>query len=218
MMPVPSIINGTIMISDDINIVMNAPAPFKILSLDEEGNLNPNLPNVIEAVNLLPPVDALIAESDGDEDLYMASYYSHLKAPYNYQFLSLLLAYLYKGGSFIIYAPHMNDTIHMKKFREIMWRAYGIGIGDNNTPFTVDPTCIPIWCEMLYSNNLIDPYTFMRILPRDAMVIPPLMQKLVIDISPYAETYSDAVGIISEIRVSKKPIRPLIHIDGATLK
>jgi hypothetical protein len=53
--------------------------------------------NYIGGTCLLPPIDAKIAESDGDEMKYDACYSTHLLQPYQRQFIASLIGYLFRG-------------------------------------------------------------------------------------------------------------------------
>lgn len=211
------IIKGTIMITDDINLIYAIPdRSIKILSLDEEGKLNPQLPNVVKALCLLPPVETLIAESDGNEDVYDISYYQHLNSPFCQQFMGAIIAYLYQGGSFVVFAPQLRDTISILKMREKIWVLYGIGMGIYQTPtqFELDYRCIPIWLNLMYDANVLSPYMFLQLYPQDAQISQIQMQKLIIDLAPYAASFNDAVKEIEDLRFklrTGKPLKFAIH-------
>lgn len=211
------IIRGTIMITDDLSLIYAIPdRSIKILSLDEEGKLNPQLPNVIKALCLLPPIETLIAESDGNEDLYDISYYQHLNSPFCQQFMGVIIAYLYQGGSFVVYAPQLRDTIAILKMREKIWVLYGIGMGiyQTTTKFELDYRCIPIWLNLMYDANVISPYAFLQLYPQEGKISPIQMQKLIIELTPYAASFNDAIVEIEDLRAklqSNKPVKMALH-------
>ena len=57
------VLRGTMYITDDINIIYNAPVAMgtRIINLDEDGILDSNNPYTIGGTCLLPPIDAKIA-------------------------------------------------------------------------------------------------------------------------------------------------------------
>lgn len=200
------IIKGSILITDDINFVYSIPdARFKILSLDEEGKLNPQLPNVIQATCLLPPLECLIAESDGNADVYELAYYNHLNQPFQQQFIGAIISYLYQGGSFIVYAPQLKDTISIMQLRKNLMILYGIGMGivDSPVKFELDYRCVPIWLNMMYEARTISAKEFLFNYPKDALISPNIMQSLIIDMRLFFTNYQEAFEIVNECRGEK---------------
>ena len=53
-------------------------------------------------------------------------YYTHLNDPFIQQFMAAIISWMYRGGSFIIFAPQMGDTVHILKLRQKLWMLYGI--------------------------------------------------------------------------------------------
>ena len=73
---------GTIYITDNDQIIYQANlSNTKIINLDEDGTLMEN-PAFIGGTCLLPPIDAKIAEADGNEQLYDSIYSQHLNMPF----------------------------------------------------------------------------------------------------------------------------------------
>lgn len=203
------IIKGSILITDDINFVYSIPdARFKILSLDEEGKLNPQLPNVIQATCLLPPLECLIAESDGNADVYELAYYNHLNQPFQQQFIGAIISYLYQGGSFIVYAPQLKDTISIMQLRKNLMILYGIGMGivDSPVKFELDYRCVPIWLNMMYEARTISAKEFLFNYPKDALISPNIMQSLIIDMRLFFTNYQEAFELVNECRGEKYTI------------
>lgn len=209
------ILKGTIVATDDMNLINSVPnSTIKILSLDEENRLNPNLPSVVVSTCLLPPMAALMAESDGDEDLYDMYYYTHLNDPFIQQFMAAIISWMYRGGSFIIFAPQMRDTVHILKLRQKLWMLYGIGFGIGDYKFELDFRCIPIWLNLMFRYSIISPYEYLTKLPKDAKIDNMTMQKLIANISPYAENFDESADIINRIHQgvkNNKIIPPGIH-------
>ena len=83
-------LKGTIYVTDDEDIVYKAPANnTRIVSLDEDGVLLKD-DSILVGTCLLPPIEAKIAEADGNEQLYDMAYSNHLLEPYQREFISAL--------------------------------------------------------------------------------------------------------------------------------
>lgn len=204
-----NILTGTIYITDDLQLVRNVPdRTVKIISLDEENRISPNEPNVIVGTCLLPPMEALIAEVDGDEDLYDAYYLNHLNEPSIQEFIGAIISALYKGISLLMYAPMMKENIFVSKLRSHLWALYGIGIGiAGGEPCQFDPRCIPIWLNMIYFANVIGPNEFLLYYPENAYMDDMIINKLIVDIKPMAESYNSRVNELKmfQQRLKKNP-------------
>ena len=124
------VIKGTAYITDNPEIIYNTPmnSNTRIVSLDEDDVLVKN-DAIITGTCLLPPVQAKIAEADGNEQLYDTIYMNHLLEPYQQQFISALISFLYKGGNLIFFLPEIGYTNTMEKFIALMYSRYGIHIG-----------------------------------------------------------------------------------------
>jgi hypothetical protein len=88
-----SILKGSIMITDKIDfirdILMDNPGNFKVVTLDEDGIIPLESKDVLCGTCLLPPMDALIAEQDGDMEMYDAIYNDHFADQYPHLVLLL---------------------------------------------------------------------------------------------------------------------------------
>ena len=201
-------LTGKIFMTSDMNNIYNRPIYEKVMvvNMDEDHKLSQMIPDCIEGYILLPPVEAKIAEVDGDENKYNSLYLSHL---YQQQdFMSALIAFLYKGGSLLIYLPdEYNYT--KDKLLEFMFKVYGIHIGNlediNNNQCFYDLKCIPFWLNILYVRNLISYLDWLRLMPLDAYtpdgVLGGNMQafmKVVYDMNPYADTMERKIELVKE--------------------
>lgn len=164
-------LSGMIFLTSDIATVMNRPLNEKIyvINLDEDQKLSNMIPDCIEGYCLLPPVDAKIAEVDGDEVKYNTIYLAHL---YNQQdFMSAIIALLYRGGKILMYLP--DDYNYTKiKLLEFIFQVYGIHIGDMTDPTNsqcfYDLKSVPFWLNILYIRDLISFIDWLRLMPLDA--------------------------------------------------
>ena len=209
-----SFLKGTIYITDDLQLVRSVPdRTVKIISLDEENRISPNEPNVIVGTCLLPPMEALIAEADGDEDLYDIYYINHLNDPYIQEFIGVIISALYKGISLLLYAPMMKENIFVSKLKTHLWALYGIGIGiPGGEQCQYDSRCIPIWLNMMYFANVISFNEFLLYYPENAQLSDAIANKLIADIKPVAESYSSR---INELRIYQQKLKKNPRVQTA---
>ena len=198
-------LKGTIFITDDIEVVYQTPTDgtVKIIDMDEEKQLPQNNPNIISGSCLLPPIDAKIAEADGNEQIYDAIYGEHLFAPFQQQYIAALIAFLYRGGNLLVFLPEVY-TNTKDKFIQHMLIRYGIKIGEIGAEepaaysYFYDMHYIPCWLGLMYKNGLMYPEDFLRQYPLDARLDmdPGVMTKLLEDLRPYAGTLKEQVEVI----------------------
>lgn len=202
-----SFLKGTIYITEDMNIINSIPynGNARIVSLDED-NILPENNITLVGTCLLPPMEAKIAEVDGNQELYDTIYSNHLLMPYQQQFASALISYLYKGGNLILFLPELgyNNTKEMVIYQ--FYKLYGIHIGliGAQDPQVAncyyDETCIPMWLNSIYSVSAITPYEFLYMYPLDAVLSNNvIIKKLVEELNPYGENYNDQVGYIHRL-------------------
>ena len=207
------LLQGTIYVTDKEEIIYNAPTMgTKIVSLDEDGVLMQN-DSILVGTCLLPPIESKIAEADGNEQMYDMYYEQHLNEPYQQEFVAVLISYLYKGGHLVLFLPAM-DNYTKEKFIFFMYKVFGIHIGVIGDPNPVnancyyDERCIPIWLNLMYSVDVLSPYEYLTIYPLDAQLNNQyIIEKLVMQINPYARTINEKIGIILQLH-------KLLHKDS----
>lgn len=185
------VLKGTINITNNIGLarefVFSNTPNIKVLCLDEDGGALPlDHPNVLGASCLLPPMEALIAEADGDEPLFDTIYFEHFNDPFIFQFTTALLIALYNGINLVIYYPELDTNI-VPKLRQHFYQRYGVWIGIVGTPdiCRYDDSCIPMWLWLIYSQNGISPIEFLLQYPIKAKIQENIMDKLMMDLQPY---------------------------------
>ena len=197
-------LKGNIYITDNVDIIYSARVNDmnKILSLDEDNSLMESN-DVICGTCLLPPINAKIAEADGNELLYDQIYSGHLLEPYQQQVISALIAFLYKGGNLLIFLPDEGYDNTMDKFIFHMYNIFGIHIGKIGDPNPAvancyyDNRCLPIWLNMIYSCRVISAREYLYMYPEDAVINNDnIMAMLISDIQPYADTINDKKNYI----------------------
>lgn len=215
-------LTGTIYITDNLEIIYNTPInqKSKIISLDEDDVLG-EMKDVIGGTCLLPPMEAKIAEADGNEQVYDNIYSNHLLMPFQQQFISALIAFLYRGGNLILFLPELGYNNTTRKFIEHLFRLYGIHpgiIGDKN-PVNAncyyDTKCIPIWLNLIYTAKVISPYEYLIMYPLDASITnESVMMTLIDQIKPYGGTIRQKRNYILRLHklIHKNPkCTPAIH-------
>ena len=198
-------LKGTIFITNDIEVVYQTPmdGTVKIICMDEDMKIPENNPNIIPGTCLLPPIDAKIAEADGNEQLYDAIYNEYLFAPFQQQYVAALVTFLYRGGNLLIYL-HEDYTSTLAKFVQHMYLRYGIKIGiiGAKTPqeyqFYYDLRYIPTWLNIMYRANLISIFEYLKMFPIDADLTADkgCLNKLLDELRPYANTIQEQINSI----------------------
>lgn len=218
-------LKGTIFITDNIDQIYNVPlnGSTKIINMDEDGILMENQ-NIIGGICLLPPMEAKIAEADGNEQKYDAIYSSYLLEPYQQKFISALIAFLYKGGNLLIFLPEIGYNNTTQKLIMHLYTLYGIHIGLIGDPNPVqsncyyDDKCIPIWLNMIYTARVISPYEYLYEYPVDAPITnEQVLSILIDDIKPYGETLMDRRNYIFRLHklIHKNPrVQPAIYSEN----
>ena len=195
-------LTGTIFITDNEEIIRTVPLnQVKIISLDEDGILEGS--NFIGGTCLLPPMEAKIAEADGNEQLYDSYYSNHLLLPFQQQFITALIAFLYRGGNLILYLPEIGYCNTTRKLVEHLFRLYGIHpgiIGEQNPQEAncfYDVRCIPIWLNLMICANVISAKEYLLKLPVDATINNQKVFIALIDqLQPYGQTINEKITTI----------------------
>lgn len=143
-------------------------------------------PAIITAGALLPPMEAIQAELNGNLFESNAIYERYLLSEEANMYISILIAAAIK--QIPIGIMFGRDELNMqfpKMFIDFIYKAYGLVIGVNGkiSPYIVEEM-IPADLAMLYGMNIIDYPTFMEkhpALPINPMVI----SKMVIEVNPW---------------------------------
>lgn len=209
------ILKGDITLTDNLEFVKeilfsNSPNT-KIISLDESNSIPLEHPNVIGGICLLPPIDALIAEADGDEELYNQYYYDHFTNPSVEQFVAAVVILLMSNINLLVYIPEIDQTNTAKKLMEMFWRRYGIGMGVmSNTiqkSHNYDYSASPIWLGFAIKSNVISCRDYLYAYPIDCSIPDDILQYIIMDISPLGDSYTDKANYIYSLvyKLKEKP-------------
>lgn len=204
------ILRGDMSITDNFefirDIALSSPSnQVKIINLEEVPSLdNDKLPNVIGGTIILPPIEALMAAANGDEQMFDQAYVEHLNTPVVVEFIDLLITALYKGTNLILFYP--EDDLHLRgKILDIFWKRFGIMIGTvGQCQCQYDISCTPIWLEGIYDIGAISPYELLSMYPEEAMIQDRLIYKLIIAINPVGKSYQDKADYIISLKQKMK--------------
>lgn len=212
---------GAIYITGDIDVIRNADLnTTKIINLDEDGILQGI--DSIGGTCLLPPIECKIAEADGNEEVYDMVYANHLYEPFQQAFIAALMAYLYNGGQLILFLPEYDSNLTTNKLVAFIYKLYGIHIGIIGNPnpslanYFYDVSCIPLWLNMLYINDVIGVIEFLTMYPLDANLNGNMsvMGKMIGDLKPYGNNMNQQIKYILNYHklLHKNPkVRPALY-------
>ena len=163
-----------------------------VINLDEDNQQLRNSRNVLGGTELLPPVEACMAEVDGDEQMYDYIYSMHFGDPFVVQYVTVLIAALHQGKSILMYYPTLDpsETKTVPKLISQFWNNFGIGIGllgINDGVYDISKT--PLWLRLLYLGRIIGYKEFLIEYPQGNALDGPIMELLLQDIRPFTTTY-----------------------------
>ena len=209
-----TILKGDISFTDNINfvqdIIVSPISDIKIISLEEVSTLPLDSPNVLAGATLLPPIEAQIAAADGDEPLFDEIYFEYYNTPTVVEYVSAIITYLYRGGSFVLFYPDDEPTLK-GKFLDMMWKRYGIMIGEVGIRESqYDMSCTPIWLESIYNIGGISALDLLYLYPLEAPIQDRLIYRLIMELSPVGENYQQKAQEILRLRDRLKEKRDLI--------
>lgn len=141
---------------------------LKIVDAEVEASLPLEHPNVIGGGILLPPIEALIAEQDGDETLYNMIYSKYFQEEAMIKFVQVIIAALMVRVNILIYMPNPEGLVGPQKFMQIFTHMYGIEIGiyGQTIPlYSTDPNMIKVWLNLAYDCSAITPREYLYFYP-----------------------------------------------------
>jgi hypothetical protein len=222
---ISSLAPGDISITDNLDYVRDVliqnPYPnamVKVLDLEQDSPTLPlEHPNVLGGRILLPPIDALIAEQDGDENRYNAIYTKYFQEQSVSAFMEAVISALLLGTTMILYLPNHEGFATPRKLMDVVGYLYGIHIGvagEVPAQYEVgDVNCVKCWLCGAYKNNALSPREFLYLYPT-AQDNPEMINKLIYDIGLVDNNPLEALNRIS-LQLKEKPnlIVPIFHSD-----
>lgn len=217
------LLRGNMYITSDKNIIyetLNMRPDVKVINLDEDNSLNIDKNTIIQGTILLPPVEAKIAEVDGNEQKYDMIYVNHLTSDKIADYMSSIMAFSYMGGSILFYLPdEYNNTKY--KLLGFLYNLYGIHVGvindktQNNAMYYSDINCEPMQLNMIFQNTGIMSWREYLLRYPINMEIPESILYILINvINPYGKEYKDKIREIIRLqkRIKEKPnVKPVIE-------
>ena len=194
------------------DILMQNPYPNPIVKVvdmeDSPQTLPKEHPNVIGGGVLLPPIDALIAEQDGDENKYDRIYLNYFHEEYVSLFMEALISALLLGTNLILYLPNKEQFQTPRKFAQVVEYLYGIRIGVIGQRPSVcnlnDISSVKCWLCAAYRSKAITPREFLYLYPGDIDATPEIISKLIMDINPMDENPMPYLNKLSR-QLKEKP-------------
>ena len=206
-------LKGNIYITDNINVIRNSNLSLiKVIVMDDDFDDQYMTKDMIMGTILLPPIEAKIAEVDGDEQKYDYIYSGYLLNPEVERYISAIIAFLYKGGSLMLYINDMDYTNTKKKFVQLMYKLYGIHIGiiEENNPQDsncyYDDACAPMWMNLIFLADVIYPEEYLYNYPINASIPNNIMNKLMDIMKPLGDSINDRIKYIENYRARLRVI------------
>lgn len=209
---------GSIIFTTDLNFVISMIQANNVCVLDMndmDSPLDPCHPQITPATCLLPPPDALVAECDGDAQLFTAIYEQYLLSDLVVEFVSIVLAVLFRGGSVIIYMNNLpEDSIWFNMLLQHLYNHYGLKIGTSmDNPFYLDPRYISVDVEMVYMINGISAIDFLKLHANEVPLQPYIINKLLADFNPLLNGM-DPLTYFTNLKIAyKQPTRNPVRFE-----
>ena len=215
------ILKGNILLTTDKNIIMETlhmRPDIKLISLDEDNELGLDPSVVIPGTILLPPPGAIVAEVDGDEQKYNMIYSAHLLSEPVKEYMSSILAFLYKGGKLLLYYPDSDYNNTVKSMLFFILINYGIHVGiigdpnPDNASCHFDANLENIQLDLIYYyTNIMDWREYLYNYPPTFPLSDQILNILLVQIKPYGKTLKEKLEVINRLRVGIKRNPNLIN-------
>lgn len=181
----------------------------KVIYISDEPNQRySSCPGVVTAGVLLPPIDAIHAELDGDLIASQGMYSAYLQSEGVFQHLSVILAAIMQAPVGIMFGKDELNMNFPRFLMEFLYSRFGLVVGTEKNPSYIEDVFMPYNLALLYVSNLIDYRTFMERhppLPINDMVI----VKMAYDINPMIKDKT-MTGYMSYFEMVKN----MIHANG----
>jgi hypothetical protein len=206
------ILKGSILLAtniNQINQVLTRMPDTKIISMSEERDIDPRY--VLSGTILLPPIEAIIAEVDGNEQKYDMIYSRYLFSSNVKEYMASILAYLYKGGKLLLYFPVKEYNNSINKLLGALLTMYGIHVGIIGDPNKDNATCYydsnleAFQLDLIYFyTGIIDWREYLYYYPINIPISDQMMNILFNNIRPYGDTFNERLEVINRLRIGIK--------------
>lgn len=148
-------------------------------------------PAIITAGALLPPIDAIQAELNGNIFESTALYDQYLKSQEADMYVSIMIAAGIKRIPIgIMFGKDELEMQFPKMFIDHLYRMYGMVIGvQNQVPSYILEEAMPYDLAKLYCMNIIDYPTFMELHPK-LPICDIVLSKMILEVNPYVKDKS----------------------------
>lgn len=215
------ILSGDIYITSNINDVIrivNTVPNVRVINLAEYNDMELDPRYFIPGTILLPPVEALIAEVDGDEDTYNNIYYEYLRLPHIQEYMASIIAYLYKGGRLLLYYPDSEYNNTLSKLMYFILKIYGIGMGRVEEGRVLSEHFYDISLEyfqldliFFYTSGIISWKEYLYLYPAELVIPIYIMNILLHMVQPYGNSFEEKIEVIQRMRLSLKSNKDVIN-------
>ena len=196
-------LTGRIDITDNLPFVLEMTLSQNpdliIINLDEDNQQLKSSQNVLGGTELLPPPEALMAEIDGDEQMYDYIYSMHFNDQFVIQYVTALIAALHQGKTLLMYYPTLDptETKTVPKLIDQFWKNFGIGIGlFGYNDGVYDLTKQPLWYKLLYLSRIIRVDEFLIGFPVPTSLDVPIMELLLEDLRPFGNDLQSRINFV----------------------
>lgn len=193
-----------------MNIISSNAPNIKVLDLEEDASLPLDHPMVANGIAILPPVDSMIAEQDGNANAYFDFYYKRMCEPEQEDFMTAIICFLCNGNTMVVYIPNIRSVL-ASMFRKVIDAKYGILIGmypQEQTLYNYD--FAPVWLWKMYTVNFISARDYMILFPKEQLIPDYAKPSLMYELNLFGTDYQDKSNSLERIKNRLKEDRNFI--------
>lgn len=157
------IINASLYLTSDQNMIANNINNCKVINVTEHGIFLDH-PNSVAATIMLPPIDALMADTDNDIASLRNIYWNYLLSDEPTKFMALICTVLNKGINIFMYIPQeeISEFSYIGILMEYIRTVYGLCVGTPQSQFMFDVNYTQYIADLLFNNDLLDANEYLR--------------------------------------------------------
>lgn len=183
---------GQLQITNDINYVINNSNNYTIMCFSVETQNNVQFMQAIDPINaiiLTPPYEVVMSP---DINSYTSAYYNYLSNDKDAaEMIALMLKAISLGKNILLYlTPDESQLEYSNIFIQYMYSIFGIAIGNEYRPSSIEPKMIFRAFEHMYlfnlieSSDILDIWFVLKTLPQPSQNT---IYKLANDIKPFGQ-------------------------------
>lgn len=149
-------LKGKMFATSDLEVVKSsAEMGYKLLYVGDPLEI-PQGFNFVDAAPLTPDYRTITSIIDGNLDMAYMMYVELLNAPMAQETLAVMFGALSQGISIMIYFPHDSLQLSYPFFLlKFLMEAYGVKVGDKNTPFMYNEAFNKVILRLLYIYRIV---------------------------------------------------------------